>query len=391
MSFAKIPSLAEPQACMPECGISTSPSAALPAGAMVAATAAGAHHAAHHSDPLREAEKEADLIGREVEKVEQEAEKEFKSVGKRVHNELTYRGVDFLLNSTIGVAFTYWTARTKSGEKYWGKPVTGFFQKVLSPVLKSPSALAEGARWGSMFTSIIVGGTAIILPMVALENKHNKKAIINTVNEKIHGEEKVQNDPRFAAELERVDTEPKKNFTIGMAARLIVLAPMLWATFTPAINKNMIKYLYKPIADTSKWTAKQFGIQPKRLMERGVMELADGDLKKAPQFVSDWDFIHRTIGFDFGLTFIYSFAHEATIKTLAAMGFKLTEDKKAPEAAADAAAAAQTQVLPEPQAQDHASRLPAKPAAHTQRVAKRESYREEIIHQPEATLTEMIL
>lgn len=49
-----------------------------------------------------------------IEKIEQEAEQEFKSIGRRAHNEITYRGVDLFLNSTIGVAFAYWTARTKA-------------------------------------------------------------------------------------------------------------------------------------------------------------------------------------------------------------------------------------------------------------------------------------
>jgi hypothetical protein len=261
-------------------------------------------------------------------------QKPFVSAGKRAHNELTYRGVDFLLNSTIGVLFTYWTARTKSGDEYWGKPVTGFFKAALKPVLKSPAALAEGAKWGSMFTSIIVGGTAIIPIMTRLEKKENKKALVRWFDERIYGKEKVDGDPKFAQSYQCIDEEPKKNFTTGMTARLIVLAPMIMATMIPETNKVLVKTLYNPIAKSGKWLCAKARIQPQHLMTRGRMEIADGDLKSAQSFVSDWDFIHRTIGFDLGLTFIYSFAHEATYKTLAALGFKQTEDPETPAVAA---------------------------------------------------------
>ncbi len=249
-------------------------------------------------------------------------EKPFISTGRRIHNEITYRGVDWLLNSTIGVAMTYWTERTKSGNAIFKTPVTNFFKKTLRPLLKNEAAVIEGARRGSMFTSIIVGGTAIIAPMVALENKNNKKACVRWLDEKIYGEETVKNDPKFEESYTCIDREPKKNFTTGMLARFIVLTPMIAVTTTPNANKLAIKYLYNPIAKGSRMLTDCLGIRPRKLIERGAMELADGDLSKAPKMVSDWDFIHQTIGFDLGLTFIYSYAHEAVIKGLAAIGFK---------------------------------------------------------------------
>jgi len=257
--------------------------------------------------------------------------KKFTSVGKRIHNELTYRGIDFLLNSTIGVAFTYWTTRTRSGARYFGQPLTNFFKRALSPVLKSEAALNEGARWGSMFTSIIVGGTAIIPPMVAMEHKDNKEKMIRWLDHKVHGPDKVESDPRFEEQYCAIGDEPKKNFTTGMIARIAVLIPMIGVTLIPEANKVMVKYLYNPIAKGSKALCKSVGFEPRRLMQQGAVEVADGDISKAASFVSDWDFIHRTIGFDLGLTFIYSFAHEATYKTLAAFGFKTTENGDAAE------------------------------------------------------------
>lgn len=251
------------------------------------------------------------------------------TLGKIAHNELTYRGVDWLLNSTIGVTMTYWTARTESGQKLFQKPVTSFFTKLLTPIIKKPEKIAEGARWGSMFTSIIVGGAAIIPPMVALEKKENKKAIIKWFDALFYGKKKVAEDPEFEQAYAAIDNEPKKDFSTGMAARFTVLVPMLAATIHPDVNKQMLKYLYTPIANASKAAAKSLGIQPKKLMQQGIVEIADGDLSKAPQFVSDWDFIHRTIGLDFGLTAIYAVAHELTYKAMAVIKHEHTHKKLA--------------------------------------------------------------
>lgn len=248
-------------------------------------------------------------------------------------------------------------------------------------MFKNPAALKEGAKWGSLFTSIIVGGTAIIAPLVVLENKKNKKKIITHINNTVHGKETVQNDSRFAQELVDVENEPKKSFAVGMAARLIVLTPMIAATVHAGTNKQMIKYLYNPIAKFSKGTCEMLGIRPKGLMSRGVMEHAEGDLSKPATFFSDWDFIHRTIGFDVGLTTIYSFAHEATIKALASFGYKLTEDKKQ---------AAEQKSLADAALQEPDKTIAVTPE-HSQRVHKRDaSFEEEFIQQPETAIAETL-
>lgn len=287
--------------------------------------------------------------------------KPFVSAGKHIHNELTYRGIDFLLNSAIGVAFTYWSTRTKSGEKYFGKPVTGFFKKLLKPVLKSEEALNEGAKWGGMFTSIIIGGTTIIPPMTLMENKNNKKSLIRWIDEKIYGCDQVERDPKFQACYDAIDNEPKKDFSTGMAARLLVLAPMIAVTMIPQANKLMVKYLYNPIGNSSKWMCEKLNIRPKKLMEQGRTELADGDLSGMPKFLSDWDFIHRTVGFDLGLTFIYSFAHEAAYKSLAAIGLQKDQaETSTPTSTAPSLPAEPASASPEP-ATSYANRV--KPAS----------------------------
>lgn len=246
------------------------------------------------------------------------------TMGKIIHNEITYRGVDWLLNSTLGVATTYWAARTESGQKYFQKPVINFFSRALEPILKTPEKVAEGARWGSMFTSIIVGGMLIIPPMVMLEKKENKKKIIKGLDSWIYGKDKVESDPRFQQAYDAIDHETPKDFSTGMAARFAVLAPMIYASVTPDINKHMVKYLYKPIARGTKAAAESIGIKPQKLIERGVVEVAEGDISHTPKFVSDWDFIHTAMGFDFGLTAIYSYAHEYAYKGISALRYGST-------------------------------------------------------------------
>jgi hypothetical protein len=242
-----------------------------------------------------------------------------KTAGQHIHNEITYRGVDFLLNSTLGVAMTYWTARTESGKKIFQEPVKRGFTKLLTPLLKSPEKIAQGAKRGSEFLSIIIGGMLIIPPMVTLEKKDNKIAIVKWFDELIYGKDRVANDPKFQECFDSIQEEPKKDFWTGMAARFAVLVPMIAATVNPDADKHLRRFLYNPITKISKGAAETIGIKPKALMERGVMEYASGDITKPASFVSDWDFIHRTIGFDFGLTAIYAFAHEFTYKTFAAI------------------------------------------------------------------------
>lgn len=248
--------------------------------------------------------------------------KPFVSWGKRIHNEITYRGIDWLVNSSIGVAFTYWTARTHSGEKYFGKPVGNFFKKILKPFLKSEAQLNEGAKWGTMFTSIMAGGTTIIPPMMLLESKNVKKKIIRDIDEIVYGKEAVRNDPKFEESYCLIDEEPKKSFKAGMAARFIALAPLIAIASIPATNRPMIKYLYDPIGNATKWTAEKLGIRPKGHLLETQLEAIEHHGVTKNRAVSNWDFIHRTIGFDFGLTIFYAVLHEVAYKGLATFGLK---------------------------------------------------------------------
>jgi hypothetical protein len=256
--------------------------------------------------------------------------KEFVSTGWKVHNELTYRVIDWLVNSSVGVAFAYWSSRTPTGEKYFQKPVSNVFKKILAPALKNDvAAINEGAKWGTMFTGIMAGGFTIIPPMMAMENKNNKKKIVRAIDEKIYGKDAVENDPKFAECYENIEEEPKMGLGIGLASRVLAILPIIALATIPATNKPLIKYIYDPIAKASKWTAKKIGIKPSKDMLdplKGAMEHLDGDPKSPRQMQSNWDFLHRMIGFDFGLTLVYAVLHEAAYKGLAAIGVKKTDE-----------------------------------------------------------------
>lgn len=276
--------------------------------------------------PAKTGETQAPAIARQ----ECKPEEPFISVGKKVHNEVTYRGVDWILNSAVAVSFAYCTARTKLGQKWFTQPVTGFFKKCLSPFIKTESTLNEGAVWGTRFVSIMAGGTAIIPPLMVMENKSNKSKIIRWIDEKWYGKDAVANDPKFQESYEAIKKEPHKSFAIGMAARLTVLAPLIGMTICQATHKPLLKYVYDPIGKGSKWIAGKVGIKPGAHMAdplKGSLEQAENGMM---EMQSNWDFLHRTIGFDLGLTFLYSFMHEYAYKGLAALGMKETDTDRLP-------------------------------------------------------------
>lgn len=277
-------------------------------------------------------------------KVEQTAEadlavpkrKHFVSHGHRMHNEITYRIVDWLVNSTVGVAMTYWASRTKSGEKYFGQYVGGAFKKVLSPMFKNEENLMKAVEGGKSITSIMAGGFTIIPVMMFLENKKHKKGIIRWLDEKIYGKDTVAKDPKFQEAYDKIDEEPRKGFATGMAARFLALAPIIAITVYPKTHTALTKYLYDPIGKGTQWLAAKAGIKPIRTLEKEIMVkrgnamvmekvLPDHSLqmpangKSAPpgDVLSNWDFLHRNIGFDFGLTIFYAVLHEIAYKTLA--------------------------------------------------------------------------
>jgi hypothetical protein len=263
---------------------------------------------------------------------EKSSKKPFKSAGWKIHNELTYRGLDFFLNATIGVTFSYWAARTASGKKYFTKPVIGFFEKLLRPILSTPKAIHEGSKWGSNFVSILVGGMTIIPPMMLMENKKIKKGMVQGLDEMIYGKEKVENDPKFAEAYRAIDDEPKKGFWVGLGTRFLALAPLLALTVWPTTNKYLVTYLYEPIGKVSKGVFKVLNIQPRKMIEGYEMIHPHGNIALEPVKETHWEFLHKNIGFDFGLSFIYAFVHEGLYKSFSGVRKKTDEKTAAPSA-----------------------------------------------------------
>ena len=160
----------------------------------------------------------------------------------------------------------------------------------------------------------MAGGTFIIPVMMYLENKENKKAFIHKIDEMSYSKEILHNDPRFKEQDDRIDSEPKKDFATGMYARLVALSPFIAEAVTPAIHESLQQNIYERAGGLSKGVAKTLGIESEKLMKTGAKEaMKDG----SKRFVSNWDFIHNTIGYDVTITFAYSYLHELAYKVLA--------------------------------------------------------------------------
>lgn len=238
--------------------------------------------------------------------------RDFISIGERIHNEITYRGVDWLLNSAAGVAFTVWTHRTETGRKYFTEPVEGFFKKILSPIFKKEESLNKGVHWGVNFLSIMFGGTITIPPVMYLENPKHKRPIVTFLDKLIYGKDKVKNDPKFEKAYDEIDVQPKKDFWTGLGTRFISLAPLIALTVIIPTHNFIEKNFYNHISRGTKYVAEKIGINKNRgFLGEIHAHGSDGHA------VSNWDYIHKIIGFDFGLTIFYSVLHEISYKFFA--------------------------------------------------------------------------
>lgn len=226
-----------------------------------------------------------------------------KTAGEKIHNEITYRGVDWVANTAFAVAFAVWSNRTHTGQNWFAKPVTKQFEKLLTPITKDVTQAKEWAEHGTTFASIMVGGTIIIPPMMLLDR--NRQGIAEYCDRKIYGDKEVDTNERFAVRYEAMAQRPEKGFWTGMGARLGVLTPMLWGHMK--YNKEMNRIMYRPISGVSKGVCKTTGIKPNSFMNERFHGAKDQ---------TTWDFTHTTLGMDLGLTFIYSYAHEWAYKGL---------------------------------------------------------------------------
>jgi hypothetical protein len=243
--------------------------------------------------------------------------KPFVSWGKRIHNEITYRGVDWIFNSAVGVAFTYWSTRTNMGKKAFGEPVFNGFKKLLNNFYTDKGALEKGAQWGSNFVNIMVGGFTTIPPMMALENKDTKKKIIRGIDEVVYGKDTVKNDPKFEESYKEIDKEPKKDFWSGFWARWIAIAPLITAVSSEKVGIFLEEQLYDRIARGTKSVSSWLKIKPGKMALEGDMVPKKNGKPGEKVWQSNWDYFHQIVGFDFGLTVFYSALHEMAYKFLA--------------------------------------------------------------------------
>lgn len=324
----------------------------------------------------------------------------FVSAGERIHNEITYRGVDWILNATLGVTVAVLTARTKWGRENIQRHLDTFFSKVLAPVfVKDPTKLAklkgtlktingkganpadavsflqgytnEGMQvaeslasfskdlassvaWGSRLVTIMFGGFTLIPPMLVLEDHKNKRGMVKYFDKMVYGKEKVENDPRFAQAYYEIMHEPKKGFWVGLLTRCMALTPIFAVALTPPVNRYVgygvftklpqdgLKMteaekatntgIYNGIGKMTGWAGEKMGLKKGYLNQVS----AYGNEGKP---ITNWEFLHDTIGFDFGLTFFYSLMHEASFKFVSLFADKnkgkhKATTEKAPQVAA---------------------------------------------------------
>lgn len=232
--------------------------------------------------------------------------KHIRTAGEKVFDEITYRGVDWLLNTAVAVTTSFVATRTKLGIKYFSNPVTNFFKRRLSVFTKNEKKLNEMASGGTLFTSIVLGGFAIIPVIMGMEA--NKKEIVKSLDRTIYGKDKVESDPLFEQSYLEIEREPKQDFMTGMYARFMALAPILAGMMV--FDGFLKRRLYEPVAKCSKWIAEKLRIAPQSMKDK-VMVAADGTKS------TDWDALHQSLSADITLTLVYSYLHEHIYKRLA--------------------------------------------------------------------------
>ena len=274
------------------------------------------------------------------------------TTGEKIHWGLTYIGGDWILNSAVGVSFTFLTARTEVGKKYLIKPASEALEWLCSLFVKNPETVKKGVSGGLNFLSIMVGGTVINPILTTLEGHKHKKTISKFFDTLFYGKDKVAQDPKFQEAYENIDKEPLKDTKSVWISRFIALAPLLVIASTPKAYEFMksndvplIKHLnFDSISNFTRKTAEKIGIKPKRLMERFEVNPTTG------KSISDWQALHDFAGFDYGLTILYAVLHAVTFPAVAKvrhdMRHKKAEQKEM--AMLDVTPAAARLELPEP-------------------------------------------
>ncbi len=283
--------------------------------------------------------------------------RQFVSLGERITHIGTYVGVDWFFNAAAGVGFAYWGDRTAMGQKYWSKPLSSAFNKILKPFIKDPEHLRASVAGGNMFMSIIVGGMMTIPPLLVLELNPVKTAITKFFDRMIYGNNTVDHDPKFQQSYRELQQAPTKDFWTGMLTRGISLAPLLGVILFAPTRKLANEFYFHPLAKITGKTAEAIGVRPAKLME-----LRPG------QTTSDWQYIHDSLSMDFGLGPIYALFHGITYDMFA----KNRDTQKKVKAVAREQARiegrpypdeAEATTAPELQTAEKSTALPAQPVA----------------------------
>lgn len=235
-------------------------------------------------------------------------ERTFISRGQKFHKWTTYLGIDWILNATFGVSFSYWGKYSKMGQEKWSRPLTEFFTEKLRPYIKDPVSLAKSADKGNMFMSIIAGGMFTIPPLMVMESRPVKKALSKKYDEIFYGKEVVASDPKFKESYDRIDDQPKKSFITGMISRFIALAPLLAMVLHERTREFSDKIYFNHISSGSETVSRAIGFGP-----QSFKKVSEAEAKER------WKFIHDNVAMDAGLSLPYAGMHAVTYNAVAAL------------------------------------------------------------------------
>jgi len=252
-------------------------------------------------------------------------ERSFITKGEKIHKWATYLSVDWIFNASVGAAFAYWGKFTEMGRDWWSKPINKMFETGLKPFFKNPEYLKESVKQGNTFMSIIAGGMFTIPPLLVLENSKVKKSIVKFFDKMIYGKDKVENDPKFQQAYEEIKEAPKKDFWTGMTSRFAALAPLLALVLIKPTKEILVKNLFTPVGEASKFVVSKVGLPAERLFKKFPEEA-----KRAER----WKYIHEdAIAMDLSFGLPYAVLHSITYNMFA--GFKGKKkpkgEEKAPE------------------------------------------------------------
>ena len=296
----------------------------------------------------------------------------FISIGERIHGLMTYAGADWLLNSAIGVSFTFWGARTQMGQKLFTQPAEWAFGKLFSPIIKNPEILKKSISGGKDFLGIMVGGTLVNPIITSMEKHENKRSITQFFDRIIYGNKKVDDDEKFQRAYAEIDKEPVKDTSGVWISRAIAIAPLWAASFNPGVMKflssnevPLLKHInFNNISKLSEKTAETLNIKPGNWLNKTMLNPTTGES------VSHWKALHGYIGFDYGMTIYYAILHAVSFNAVANIKHKNKVKKDAHESPATLASKPSTDVAPTASQINASSELELKPQAQVNSIMR---------------------